>query len=167
MRAVSWLVAVALLARIAAPATARADGEASTPEAPPEQTVKLERRFPGWLPWTLIGVGIAGTVVGGMLQFDAKNQMNNFDQRVASACAITGCELTNPQGPNETQLAADLNDQYDRAKQRNKIAVGMLSVSVAALVTGIILGILNEPRAVTVDARPTQGGATAAVGWTF
>lgn len=142
------------------------------PNQPVEQTVtgyEVEYRWPRWIPWTVFGAGLAGGVFGVLLQIDARDRMTDYDRSVAAACSVNGCNFQNPMTEQERQLVAELNEQRESAERRNTISVVTLAGAGAALVTGVVLVVLNRPtlRAVKVDVTPVQGGATGALGWQF
>jgi tetratricopeptide (TPR) repeat protein len=132
-----------------------------------DQAVRYERRFSRWIPWTVIGGSVAGEALGLLTLMVAASSLNAYDQAVASQCAINGCELDHPQTPEERSVAEALNGQREDAHRQNTIANAVLLVSTAGLVTGIVLAVLNRPHAIAVDVAPTQGGASASVGWHF
>lgn len=129
-----------------------------------EQLV-ISYRWPRWIPWSVFGGGLGVAGIGLLVEWAAISDANEYDQAVASTCAVNGCNLTNPQTPEEKAL----NDLRDRAETRNTIATVVLVAGAATLVTGVVLLVLNKPiaRKVTVDVVPAPGGASASVGWRF
>lgn len=142
------------------------------PGQPTQQTVtgiEVEYRWPRWIPWTVVGVGLGGGLFGVLLQVDARDRMIQYDQRVAASCAVNGCNFQNPQTEQERVLVAELNAQRESAERRHTISLVTMAGAGAAFVTGVVLVVLNRPtiRAVKVDVTPVQGGATGAVSWRF
>lgn len=129
-----------------------------------EQLV-INWRWPRWIPWTVFGGGLALTGFGLLVEKVAIDDANAYDQAVASTCSVNGCNLSNPQTPEERAL----NDLRERAESRDKIAAVVMIAGAATLVTGIVLVVLNKPiaRKVTVDVVPAPGGASTSVGWRF
>lgn len=129
-----------------------------------EQLV-ISYRWPRWIPWSVFGGGLGIAGIGLLVEWVAINDANNYDQAVASMCAVNGCNLTNPQTPEERAL----NDLRERAETRNTVAAVVLVAGAATIVTGVVLLVLNKPiaRKVTVDVVPAPGGASASVGWRF
>jgi hypothetical protein len=176
------VVAPAAAEQAPMPAPSPASAEPAVPPAPgataPEQHVEMvptnERlvityRWPRWVPWAVFGGGVAAGALGLVFEFNAASMMNEYDQRVASSCAVNGCNLDNPQTPAEQELADSLNDQRDTAERRQKIGFATLLVGGATVVTGIVLLVMNRPEAhvLKVDLVPTQGGAAASASWRF
>jgi hypothetical protein len=156
------------------PAAAAASPEAApAPQrvemVPANERLVITYRWPRWIPWTVFGSGVALGALGFLLEYDATNLMNEYDQRIASQCAVNGCNLSDPQTPSEQALADDLNNQRETAERRQKIGFGTLLVAGAGLATGIVLLVLNRPQAhvLKMDLVPADGGATATVGWRF
>lgn len=128
---------------------------------PLEKAAKVVHRWPTWIPWVVFGGSIGVASFGALIQFDASDRMNRYDQRVASACAVRGCQLENPMTQEERDLAASLNEDREGAERRNKIAIGVISVgAVGALVGGVLL-FMN--RGQTVYEEPLKAGATVNV----
>jgi hypothetical protein len=129
-----------------------------------EQLV-VSYRWPRWIPWTVFGGGLGVTGLGLIVEYVAISDASSYDQAVASTCAVNGCNLSNPQTPEERAL----NDLRDRVESRDKIATVVLIAGAATLVTGVVLLVLDKPtaRKMTVDVVPAPGGASASVGWRF
>jgi hypothetical protein len=126
------------------------------------------RRFPRWVPWTVVGVSGLGLALGALLKIDAANQLDQYEQDVAGACAVNGCELDNAQTPAGQALADRLNGQRDRAYSRDKLAVGVLATAGVGVVVGIVLVVLNVGQRVRIaQATATAEGAGASLQWSF
>jgi hypothetical protein len=114
-----------------------------------QTTGALERRWSTWVPWTVVGAGVALGLSGGGLQLHAQNKMNKYDDEVALECT-SGC----------TDLIAGIANKRTTAKRQSTIGLSLVAVGGAALVTGIVLVIANQPRPVG----PTESdGAAMAV----
>jgi hypothetical protein len=174
------LVIGALVCALVAPAAAEepaspapAEAPAASPErvqlVPANERLVITYRWPRWIPWTVLGGGAALAGIGLAFNFSGSSRMNDYDQRIASSCAVNGCNLSNPQTPAEQAFAAELNDLRESAETRQTIGLVTLLAAGAGLVTGVVLVVLNRPEAHTlkVDLVPQQGGATATVGWHF
>jgi hypothetical protein len=171
----SSLIVSVLICALVAPATADmapppAAAESAPTAAPPPSTalaanekIVTSWRWPRWIQWSVFLGGVGVTAFGGLLKFDASSQMDNYDQAVASQCAVNGCNLANPQ----TDLEKNLVAQRENAESRRTFAHITLLAGGATLVTGIILMVLNHPVAKVVQVVPAQGGGTATVGWQF
>lgn len=148
-------------------------GELSTVTVDPvsvDDAFTYERRFPTWAPWIVMGAGSLGFAFGVLLEIDAANQLNQYEQDVAASCSVNGCTL-NPgpdAAPAEIELANRLRDQRDRAFSREKLALVTLGIGTAAIVTGVVMVILNRPqRKPVVNAGVSADGASASVSWSF
>lgn len=116
-----------------------------------------------WIPWTMVGIGLAVGLGGAGTWFLGKNQMDKFDSDYAQQCS-NGCEpgLT---APEHAGLAA----QRDSAKLKGQVGIAMAGVGGAVLLTGLVLAIMNRPTKVipNVEVAPKSGGGVATVGWQF
>jgi hypothetical protein len=134
-------------------------------DAPAAQSFTYERRFPTWVPWTVAGAGAVTLGIGVLLQLNANDLMHQYDQDVASMCAVTGCDFGNPQPGSPEERLVELRD---RAESRNKLSIVTLGVGAVTLATGVVLLALNGPRRrPIVNANVGANGATATVGWSF
>lgn len=66
-------------------------------------------------------------------------------------------------------VVGELNDMRESSERRQRLRVAMLLGASAALVTGVVLVVLNRPEhhVLKLDLVPAPGGATASVGWRF
>jgi hypothetical protein len=136
---------------------------------PTNERLVITYRWPRWVPWTVLGSAVAVGGLGVLVQFSAEDMMNQYDQRVASSCAVNGCNFEDPQTPAEQALVDDLNATRESAERRDRIGFVMILGASAALVTGVVLVVLNRPQrhVLKMDLVPAPGGATATVGWHF
>jgi len=119
----------------------------------------MVRRMSPWVPWTTIGAG--ALVVGGGF-FLERSASGDLDDARAEVRAL----WERDQRPvDEESLPA-----YERAERKRAAAIGLWAAGGAAVVTGAVLAILNQPRprfgirhAPRVVPRP--GGA--ALVWSF
>lgn len=105
----------------------------------PAKDVKAVRRISPW-PWVTFGVGAAAIVTGGVLNVYADVDMN----------AAAGQDVT------QAQAAAYVAD----SNTKNNAAIGMYAIGGAAVVAGLIWGIVD---AVKVHKARAKSGARAAV----
>ena len=102
-----------------------------------------QRRMPRWIPWVTAGAGAALVGAGGILALDAAGDLSDFDDGVADSAG----ELPRP-------VEAD-GGAIDGAERKQAFAVGLVVAGGAAVVTGLVLAVLNQPR--PVEKRPASG----------
>lgn len=124
------------------------------------RNARIEHRWSQWVPWSVVGGGVALAGVAGLLHLAATSNQDAYRELVAETCP-TGC--------NTNELDHSLES---RASLQNDIAIGVLSVGAAAVVTGGLLVFMNRgktvyetpaPAPTTVRIVPTVGGG--AVTW--
>lgn len=130
---------------------------------PPPLVTK--RRWPRWMPWTVLGAGVGIAVAGFPLLLSASSDYDDYDRAVAAACSPPDrCPTEElPPGTLDLRKSGDLK----------LISAQVLwAVGGAAVVTGAILLVLNRPRAVrerrvTVGATVGPRGAALSGTWRF
>ena len=100
-----------------------------------EQPV-LERRMRPWIPWLTAGAGVALIGAGGVLALQARGELRDFDDRVAESAG----EMPRPVVADDSPVSG--------AERNQNIAIGLAVTGGAAVVTGLILAALNQPRPV-------------------
>jgi len=103
------------------------------------QLTRYKTRWPAWIPWTVVGAGVAVAAGGGLLQMQVRADYDAFDAGVL-ACGDEGCV------PSQ-----ELTDRRLRGNTLQRAAVGAYGVGGAALVTGAVLLFLNKPEAYRID----------------
>ncbi|MBK7539978.1 MAG: hypothetical protein IPI49_32415 [Myxococcales bacterium] len=102
---------------------------------------RLVRRWASWVPWSVVGGGALIAAAGGgavvLGRREVADVRSEFDARCATGCA----------GGTPPDLAA----RSDRAHRQQQLGYGVLSLGGAALATGVLLVVLNQP---TVEAAP-------------
>ena len=128
----------------------------------------LERPFNQRLPWLIMGSGAAVSLVGVPLYLLARSTAADFRSTVDTLCAGENqCEMGLP------EPARDLES---RSKRYNALAVASFVIGGAAITTGVVLALLNQPRVVQPEERrgdvsvvpvitPDLAGASAR--WSF
>lgn len=115
-----------------------------------EDAFEAHRRFPRWLPGTVMGVGALAVVGGFLFVRSGQEKMNDYDQTIARECAVNGCDFT------QLEQWRDLRD-----------AVSMV-VGGVAVAGGFVMLLMNRPtRRLKVDLAASTSGATAVTRWTF
>lgn len=129
---------------------------------PLDKAAKIVHKWEAtWMPWVVFGGGLAVVGVGATLEWVASNTMSQYDQAVASQCAVNGCNLENPMTPEERTTADTLNSQREDAERQNKIAIAVMSVGGAAAVVGGVMLFLNRGKTVYEDPTKNAGAAQA------
>jgi hypothetical protein len=131
---------------------------------PLDKAAKVVHRWDAtWMPWVIFGGSLAVVGVGAGIEFIARSDMSAYDQRVASSCAVNGCnlEMPDPSKMGEVELAASLNEQRDRAEFRDKLAIGVISVGAVGAVIGGVMLFMNRGQTVYED--PSKHGGIQAL----
>jgi hypothetical protein len=119
--------------------------EAKVALIPLGKAAHVVHRYPGWLPWTVFGGGLAFVGFGGLIQYEATQSMSSYDRQVSTNCAGTGC--------TPDQLKAFSADK-DNAQRDNKIAISVMTVGAVGAVVGGVLLYMNRGRTVYEDSSP-------------
>lgn len=118
---------------------------------------------PRWVGWTAIAVGVVASGLGVGVYQDAADRQKAYEQRVASSCAVNGCD---PESP----LGQELLAMRDSAAARSRIATGLFIGGGVTLTASIVyIFVINraQRRPVKIDARVSANGAAAQVSWRF
>lgn len=124
--------------------------------------LETSRRFPAFVPWVVTGAGAAVALSGIPLWLEAESNYTRHEDGVAAACP-TGCP---PSGIPGSVRAAEGEADGQRAG-----AIALFTVGGVALVTGVVLWILNAPETVVVPVTapppvtlmPTKRGAAVSL----
>lgn len=138
---------------------------AQTELVPTNERVVVTYRWPRWIPWSVLGGGVAIAGIGFLIRHSGSSQMDEYDRRVQETCSAMGCNLADPQTLDEKELV----ELRDSAERRHSIGfVTMLAAGAVAL-TGGVLVLMNRPErhVMKVDLVPAPGGGTATVGFSF
>jgi tetratricopeptide (TPR) repeat protein len=128
---------------------------------PLERAGKLVHRWSTWVPWLVVGAGLTVTGIGGLIEYQSYQTMDDYDRALVPACFDTGCDAAHP-------LPASIAATKDRAELQNTIAIGVITVGVATVISGGVLVYLNRARTVYptaehIDVTPTSGGAAVSL----
>lgn len=124
-----------------------------------EGTRRLERRWARWIPWTVVGAGVAFSVAAIPLFITARDGFDQYETDVANTCT-GGC------APNDPRLAA-LDDDLSRAKTYHALTVTSIAVGATGIGVGIALIVMNQPRYATITpmAGSDKVGAVLTTRW--
>lgn len=114
------------------------------------------RKMPGWVPYTVLGGGVAVGLVGALLHVSAKTGFEDYDQAIATCARMD----TTGTGGCPT-LPAGVADMKSSAESKQSIATVAYIAGGAAIAAGVVLVIINRPKTFRID--PTKGGAELAV----
>ncbi|HEX5749381.1 MAG TPA: hypothetical protein VFZ09_24345 [Archangium sp.] len=112
-------------------------GEKVTLELKP-YLIEYKRRWPAWMPWAVMGSGVAMAAGGGLLHQQTSKDYSVFDTGILQ-CG--GCD------PKPDGLAAT----RARGDTLQRTAFGAYGLGGAALVTGAVLLYLNQPQPISMD----------------
>jgi hypothetical protein len=101
----------------------------------------LHRRWPRWVPFTVLGTGVVAAGVGVPLLLASGSSFDRYDAAVAASCQH-GCKPGDP-------ATAHVMDLKSHAEFQNTAAVSLFVAGGAIVATGFVMVILNQPRLVT------------------
>lgn len=114
----------------------------------PGQTTMLnvtsEYRIHPWVPWFIIGMGLAIGSVGGGLYGLARNNHHEFIDRTETTCGLEGC------------LDPRLERQWSGIRERAHIGLGGIAAGGVTLLTGLFLVFWNHRPALRTTALSTD-----------
>jgi tetratricopeptide (TPR) repeat protein len=113
------------------------------------------RRWQASTPWWVAGAGAAVALLGGLLRLQAVSDMDQHDRDILEHCP-TGCDPEDP-------ILAKTYDLRDRSYLENGFGIGGLVVGTGLVATGVIMLVLNQPRAVIHETPGGGGGVPPAV----
>ncbi|HEY1817058.1 MAG TPA: tetratricopeptide repeat protein [Kofleriaceae bacterium] len=126
----------------------------------PLSAATIGHRWAEWKPWVVLGSGLVVLGVGGLVEYQASQDMASFDRGLAVSCADTGCGPSRPIPPS-------LADEQTRARRENDIAIGVMSLGVAAAAAGGVLLYMNRGLPVIPTFEHTPGGGAVSVAGHF
>jgi hypothetical protein len=94
-----------------------------------------KRRWQPWMPWVVIGAGVAAGMVGAGLDWHADRQLAQARRDLARECG------------NALSCAPAIPSSYGRALWGHRIGTGAMVVGGTAAAAGLALVLLNQPRA--------------------
>lgn len=128
-----------------------------------EDLLEYRRRWAAWMPWMVVGAGVAVGAGSGWLHLQARDNLRALD---AGVTQCGGCFLS----PN-------LDATLTRGNTYQGLAMGGYAAGGAALITGVVLVYLNQPQPYQIDPNqkklevvgvaPLIGGGTGGILTTF
>jgi hypothetical protein len=124
-------------------------------ELVPLSAATIGHRWAEWKPWVVLGSGLVVLGIGGLVEYQASQDMAAFDRSLALSCADSGC---GPARPIPTNVAAE----QTRARRENDIAVGVMTLGLAGAAAGGVLLYMNRglPVMPTIEHMPGGGAVT-------
>ncbi|MFY2558631.1 hypothetical protein ACN469_13465 [Corallococcus terminator] len=111
-----------------------------------DEVIRYRRQWSAWIPWTVLGAGLAAAGGGGLMHWKAKESFRDFDAQLR------------PNGKHMTSELAGLRRTGSRLQAG---ALSAYSLGGAAVVTGTVLLYLNRQRAYRLN--PAEMGPSLVV----
>jgi hypothetical protein len=111
------------------------------------ELTRYNRRFPKWLPWTVAGAGVAIVAVGGFLHSSAKSGFSDFDEAIRLCAA--------EQSNGGCMPGSSVFDKKSSAETKQTVAFTAYTLGGLALAGGVVLIILNQPKAYRINYDPS------------
>jgi hypothetical protein len=112
-----------------------------------EQLTQEQRRWPAWIPWSVIGAGVAVVAVGGGYQYAGLQKVDEVNRESKVRCP-TGCAVE----------PADLAQTRSEGLKQQQVAVGAYVAGGVLLGVGAVLAVFNRSERVV---RPYESDAPA------
>ena len=125
-----------------------------------KSNAKLVRRWQPWAPYAVIAGGAVVGGIGALFYRAASNSFAHYDAGIMNSC---------PHGCDADMAAAltELDARRHRGDVEQGVALSLFAVGGAAVLTGLVGVILNQPHAPVEIAPAAGGGATASMRWAF
>ncbi|WP_342374488.1 hypothetical protein NVS55_24400 [Myxococcus stipitatus] len=112
-----------------------------------EEVIRYNRRWPAWMPWTMLGAGLAAAGGGGVLHWKSRESFQDFDSRIE---------------PTGTRMTDELSSLRRQGSSFRTGAIIGYSAGGAAVVTGAVLLYLNRERAYRINVEDNAPGVVIA-----
>lgn len=103
---------------------------------PTAEAMTSTQRWPAWRPWAVVGTGVAMGVAGGLLERQAISRNEEFRARFNEICQ---------QGCKESAYSRELKSLQRDYRWYQRIGQGAIATGGAALLSGLVLVLLNRP----------------------
>jgi hypothetical protein len=135
---------------------------------PMAKAARIEHRWSAWIPWVVFGSGFAIAGIGGAFDLSAASDRDSYDRALAQQCTTVACSEDDPR-------LAGVHGLDDTARLKSRVAIGVMALGGATVVTGAVMLYLNRGRTVYPEAverlspsvSPVPGGATLSLGGRF
>lgn len=128
-----------------------------------EDLIEYRRKWAAWMPWMVVGAGVAVGASSGWLHLQARDNLRALD---AGVTQCGGCFLT-----------PAMDATLTRGNTYQSLAMGGYAAGGAALITGVVLVFINQPQPFQIDPNqkkvevvgvtPLIGGGTGGILTTF
>ena len=107
-----------------------------------DDLTQYHRKFAAWIPWVVVGAGVAIAGAGGGMHYGAVSNFHGYDDAIKQ-CGAVGCVPS-----------ADVASKRTSGNTLQTLAITSYAVGGAALVTGAVLAYVNrlQPYRVSPDA---------------
>ncbi|MCP3103459.1 PEGA domain-containing protein [Myxococcus sp. K15C18031901] len=112
------------------------------------EVIRYRRRWSAWVPWTVLGAGLAVGGAGALLHVKSKQAFDDFDSRIP---------------PEGTPLTPALSSLRRRGSRLQGVAIGAYSLAGATLVTGAVMAYLNRRESYRIQPEPEAPWALAPI----
>jgi len=126
---------------------------------PDEEMIQTRTPLPGWLPWSVMGLGLAAAGGGGWMHVQARSAFNQYDDAILTCAGQP--QPDRPYQPCGAQTAVTFDHYRLLGTGYQNAAFGSYVGGGVALVAGVALLYFNAPRPYPVD--PEAGAAVAVV----
>jgi hypothetical protein len=116
---------------------------------------RLERRWPRWLPYSVLGAGVVIGAIAVPLSLEARDDYRAWDAQFVALCP-SGCDPSTLE-PSQRAMLDELDDERKRSRA---IAYTSIAVGAAAITAGFALVLLNQPRLVAAAPEVSANRAT-------
>lgn len=120
-----------------------------------DELTRERRAMPAWVPWVVLGGGVAIAGAGGLMHAQAKDELSDYD------AAIQSCAAASPTG-GCANPGVDVLDKKNGAENKQTLAITAYAIGGVAIATGVVLAVINRPESYRIDPfAEKQRGATA------
>ncbi len=110
------------------------------------EKVNLTRRWAPWVPWTVVGSGAAALALGAILYWRAAADIKSYDDWFRSEEHLAGCTAPGG-GCYEEEIPSSVRRLPGQSRAEQWTGVAFFATGGALVVSGLVLAILNRPRA--------------------
>jgi len=139
---------------------------------PLELVTRFEREFDTWIPWTVLGSGLAILGGGAALTWQSGKSFDDYDTGVAACNAASPLQVTDDAGNTVSGSGfigtclpdKALSDKKAQGETFQTLSTVAYAVGGTAVAAGIVLFIINRERPITTDApAPLEDGPPVSI----